>query len=295
MDRPPSQHFLSQAKGLISELAHRLEGGPFGSFSSSIYDTAWVAMIGKPEDRSTLLFPQCFHFLLQAQNEEGGWASYVSDVDGILNTLAALLALKNYQKSGFSSDLLNDFETRIAKADCYARTLLKEWDVASTDHIAFEILAPSLLQMLEVDSERFDFPGRQALFALNSSKLSKFSPELIYGKRETTLVHSLEAFVGIIDFDRVGHHLDEWGSMMASPSSTAAFLIHSSEWSESAERYLQNVVASGQGIDKGGVPTFFPSSIFEVAWVSQASPSIVILITKSKIDCIHHFQSCGHV
>ena len=291
----PSQHFLSQGEGLISDLAHRLEAGPFGSFSSSIYDTAWVTMICKPGDHPTWLFPQCYRFLLQAQNAEGGWPSYATDVDGILNTLAALLALKNHQKSPFSSNLPNDLETRIAKADCYVRTLLREWDVASTNHIAFEILVPSLLRLLESDSERFEFPGRQALFALNSSKLSKFSPELLYGKRETTLVHSLEAFVGIIDFDRVGHHLDKWGAMMASPSSTAAFLIYSLEWSEPAERYLQKVVASGQGIDEGGVPTFFPSSVFEVAWVSQASPSITVSLAKGKIDCFYPLQSCRHV
>ena len=282
MKSPYSPNLSSQCKTLICELACRLEGGSFGSFTPSIYDTAWVAMIHKPGGDFTCLFPQCFDHLLRFQNEEGGWAASASVVDGILNTLAALIALKKYQRSNSSFCLPGDLETRISKADRFARTLLTKWDVSSTDHVAFEILVPSLLRILEDDSERFEFPGRQTLFDLNASKLVKFSPELLYGTQTSTLVHSLEAFVGKVDFDKVGHHLNERGSMWASPSSTAAFLIHSSEWNKSAESYLQNVVALGKGINKGGVPTFFPSSIFELAWVSMLSLSIIVREAQDK-------------
>lgn len=268
-----SDVFLPEARAVIKQLACRLEHNlAIGSFSPAIYDTAWLAMVCKGGSDPAWLFPECFNFLLLTQNDDGGWPAYASEVDGILNTMAATIALRKHDSRPELDcpPLPEDIKMRVLKAEEHLRTILLNWNVTSAVHVGFEILVPALLEMLEKGCERFEFPGRQALMALNQSKLSTFRPEVLYGEYKTTLVHSLEAFVGKIDFERVAQHLDERGSMMASPSSTAAYLIHCSEWDESAEEYLRKVVALSSGKGKGGVPSAFPSSIFETAWVRNS-------------------------
>ena len=265
-----SDIFSREAAAVIKQLAYQVEhNASISSFSSSIYDTAWLAMVCKSTSDATWLFPQCFDYLLETQTQGGGWPAYASEMDWILNTMAATIALQMHGRRLDLNDapLRNNITSRVLKAEKYLREKLQGWDVSSTIHVGFEILVPTLLELLEKDSEKFEFPGRQTLMNLNQSKLSRYRPEVLYGDRKTTLLHSLEAFVGKIDFDRVAHHLDQRGSMMASPSATAAYLIYCSKWDESAESYLRNVVALGSGKGSGGVPSAFPTSIFEISWV----------------------------
>jgi hypothetical protein len=267
----PSEIVSYEAKAVIKQLADQLENGKvIGSFSPSVYDTAWLARISTRSSEPAWLFPQCFEYLLQTQEPGGGWPAYASETDDILNTMAATIALKEHQMKPELShgSVPADLSGHILKAEKHLRETLQKWDVSSTMHVGFEILVPSLLELLEKDGEPLDFPGREILMSLNRRKLSKFSPEILYVPQKTTLVHSLEAFVSKIDFDRVAHHLDVRGSMMASPAATAAYLMNRSTWDETAEAYLQNVVMSGSGMGSGGVPSAFPSSTFEMAWVS---------------------------
>ena len=132
-------------------------------------------------------------------------------------------------------------------------------------HVGFEILVPALLTMLENESIYLNFPGRKLLMELNAVKLGGINPEMLY-ETPTMLLHSLEAFIGTLDFDRVGHH-KRFGSMMASPASTAAYLIHSSIWDEESEGYVRRVIFEGKGNGLGGVPSVFPTTIFEMTWV----------------------------
>lgn len=270
----PSGTLLSEAKAVIKQLAYQLEHGEaIGSFSPSVYDTAWLAMIYKGKSDSACLFPECLKYLLETQHQDGGWPAYASEMDGILNTMAATVALKEHKKRSELScgTLPIDITSRILRAEKCLKEKLQNWDVSSTIHVGFEILVPSLLELLERDGGKIEFPRRQMLMALNQCKLSRYNPEILYGERKTTLIHSLEAFVGKIDFDKVAHHLDERGSMMASPSATAAYLMNCSKWDESAEKYLINTVLFGSGNGNGGVPSAFPSAIFETAWVGPSN------------------------
>lgn len=91
---------------------------------------------------------------------------------------------------------------------------------------------------------------------------------VIHEENQTTLLHSFEAMVGILDFDTVKHHRLRNGSMMNSPSLTAAYLMNASTWDDEAENYLRSVMDhSGANKCKGGVPSAFPTPIFELAWV----------------------------
>ena len=109
-----------------------------------------------------------------------------------------------------------------------------------------------------------DFPGNELLQALDQQKLDKFEPESLYTSLKTTLLHSLEVFIGQTDFDKVTHHL-VFGSMIGSSSSTAAYLMNASSWNTNAEAYLHSVSEHGNG----RVPSAFPISVLEYSWVPE--------------------------
>ena len=230
-------------------------------------------MIAKPENEDHhWAFSESFQFLLEEQQLDGGWDGHKNSDDGILNTLAALLAMKRHKKSACIGAPVTDanLHTRLSKAVTYLQRKLQQWDVAASVHVGLEILVPTLLSMLEQEQVVFRFPRKQDLMRLNASKLRHFDTSMLYGNQETTLLHSLEAFVGKIDFHNVQHHKTN-GSLMCSPSSRAAYLMNCSTWDVEAEMYIRNAILHGSGHGNGGVPGVFPSNIFEVTWVSNDS------------------------
>lgn len=228
----------ARARNIIKRLAIDCTKGRQTSYMTpSIYNTAWVSMIVKPTDgRSQWLFPECFQFVLDKQMTHGGWQSYepeqagVTDIsDGIINTIAALLALQTRWTSSFVTGIEKpcDLDKHINKAVLALQSMLQNWDVTSCDYVGFDFIVPAHLQMLQEHGIVFSFPGRRHLMAKQQQKLSKFKPEYLYGETPSTLLYSLEALIGKVDFDRVAHHKNG-GSMMSSPSSTAAYMIHAS-------------------------------------------------------------------
>ncbi len=262
----------AQAAEIVRRLAEAsTTGSPLGVFSVSIYDTAWVSMISKERGGNRhWLFPESFLMILETQSRLGGWEHGVSDVDGIMNSMAALLAIRWHQKHPSYQDcpaLPIDLDQRVSEAVDWLDTALKKWDIEDSDQVGFEVLVPSLLLLLKQENITFQFPASRRLTLLNAAKLSKFDPYILYTGEKSTLLHSLEAFIGIIDFDRVCHHTVE-GSMMASPSSTAAYLIYASRWDDDAEAYLHRACEHGAGLGTGGFPSAYPTTIFETSWVS---------------------------
>ncbi|KID93257.1 Ent-kaurene synthase, fungal, partial [Metarhizium majus ARSEF 297] len=259
----------SKAKNIIKHLVESLNNPYHGSSSMTlaVYDTAWVSMVSKQvtHDGATStrwLFPECFEIVLLNQSGNGGFGVNGAPVDGILSTMAALVSLIKHQNetSVQPTPALNLAE-RIERARLYLDQTLKCWDVHSTVHVGFEIIIPSMLRMLEKGGLHFEFPGREALMILNQRKLDKMEPETLYTSQRSTLLHSLEAFVGVVDFDKLSHFLRN-GSMMNSPASTAAYLMNSTIWNHDAECYLRFITAS----TKGHIPSAFPISVFEISW-----------------------------
>ncbi|KAI0436666.1 Copalyl diphosphate synthase [Xylaria telfairii] len=242
-----------------------------GFMSCVVYDTAWVSLITKPlEDggRKEWLFPQCFAYLLATQSDDGGWGhNGGSQVDGILNTAVSLLSLKRHLAEPLNIPYHYDLERRVEKATSSLRSQLAAWDFQATRHVGFEIILPALLRYLEEEAEAvvFDFHVKDSLETLNSFQLSQFQPERLYGQTKSSYLCSLEAMIGLVDFDKLSQH--KWqGSMMGSPSSTAAYLMHVSSWDDEAEEYLKHVIAHGSGQGSGGVPNVYPSTQFEYSW-----------------------------
>ncbi|OJK02338.1 hypothetical protein ASPACDRAFT_1886662 [Aspergillus aculeatus ATCC 16872] len=255
------------------------------SMTPCIYDTAWLALIIKPEGvfndhrdaaqhlHSQWLFPECFQAVLDSQSTDGGFgSSRASRVDEVMNAMAAVLALSKHAHNPTvtpsSSCSPSDLQERIDRGIRYLHSALSTWDneaVLATDHVGFEILIPCLLDLLKAEGGidlRASFPGHAALMQLNARKMARFHPSMLYSTRKTTLLHSLEAFIGRIDFDAVAHHLTH-GAMLNSPSSTAAYLMHATRWDARAEAYLRFVVEQGVG---AMVPSAFPITMFEISW-----------------------------
>ena len=241
-----------------------------GSMSCSIYDTAWVSTVAKSDSTRTYwLFPECFHYILDTQNDDGGWESYATEVDGILNTAASLYAIKKHATSPYQSHKTYplDLERRIERASVALQSKLEAWDVAASVNVGFEILIPAMLELLKNQGLHFDFSGSTLLQHLHDQKMLKFKPAALYGNLKLTPLHSLEAFIGKIDFDKITHH-KTFGSLMASPSSTAAYLMNRTSWDDEAESYLRRVFATSEGGPNGGFPSAYPSTYFEITWVS---------------------------
>jgi hypothetical protein len=240
----------------------------FSTMSPAAYDTAWVAMTEKTgKDGNTQpLFPEAYEYLKQTQDEDGSWGADTSDADGIVNTLAALLALKRQHLQSEEARADNQHRCRAAEASLHR--MLGRWNIETTDRVGLEVLVPNLLRLLEAEKISFEFPSRKQLMAMNAAKLDQLG-QIITGPEQTTLIHTLEAFVGTLNLDKVKHHKMPNGSMLASPSSTAAYLMNSSVWDDEAEAYLQMVYEKGvEAGHKGGFPSAFPSTVFEISWVS---------------------------
>jgi len=207
------------------------------------------------------VFPESFSYIYEAQASDGKWDGDGSLIDTIVNTLACLLALKVHEASDG-----RDIASRARAAQQYLVGALRQWDVMETERVAYEMIVTSLLKQLEGYGIMFDFPHKDLLYTMYSTKLSKLDWEAIYA-RNSSLLHCMEAFVGTADFDRMPHLLRD-GNFMATPSTTAAYLIHATKWDERAEDYLRHVIKVYAPHGRGVVPNLWPMTFFEIVWVS---------------------------
>ncbi|KAI4199737.1 MAG: hypothetical protein LQ348_001827 [Seirophora lacunosa] len=253
-----------RAQQLCQRLADGVTESNLCSLTDAIYDTAWLAMVSKADGGEVRwLFPESFKFILDQQLPGGGWASYATKAYGILNTLAALLALVKHQNGDQPNESL---QAAIRNAVAYLDAVLQTLDLDGNLSVGFEILVPAMLEMLESQGGvHFALPARGRLLELQATRMEAFRPDLLYYNTVSTLSHSLEALVGKIDFDRIRHR-KIFGSMMASPASTAAYLMNATPWDEEAEMYLRKAVKDGPGKGNGAVPSAFPTPIFEISW-----------------------------
>lgn len=263
------QNLSTQAKALLQRVLGRRDPFyGFGGMSCTVYDTAWVSMVTEMSHGvKQWLFPESFHYIISTQLENGGWEATTSQTDGILNTASSLYSLIKHAREPLQIRQISDDELRerVERAVTALQSQLTEWDVLASSQVGFEVIIPSLLELLENEGYMFEFGDRAELFRLRATKLKYFTPELLYGKSKLSIIHSLESFIGKVDFNKVAHHKVH-GSMMASPSSTAAYLMNISTEDNEAKAYLQHVVNASPNRD-GGVPSAYPSTYFEYTWV----------------------------
>ena len=161
------------------------EAYSYGSMTCSVYDTAWVASISKTVGGcQQWLLPMSFSYILSAQLPDGGWPAHLGSpdtdlVDGLLSTLAALFCLNLHAEKPLQLQC-DDIDIRIKDGSKRLESLLQLWDVGNCDSVGFEILVPSLLELLEEQGLSYEFPGRELLFGIRAQKLSKLTPEVLY-------------------------------------------------------------------------------------------------------------------
>ncbi|KAJ5921344.1 terpenoid cyclases/Protein prenyltransferase [Penicillium verhagenii] len=262
----------------------------FGSFTPSIYDSAWMSMVYKGQDsEQEWMFPQCLQYVLSLQQPDGAWPGFCSPVDGILSTGASLLALLNRRERTSMKDEQSDISQRIERAIDSLHNILRDWDVAKSDQVGFEVIVPSILRLIAQYDVHFTFPGQETLSIMHAKKMQKFHPQILYSDLQTTMLHSLEAFVGVVDFDMLKHHCTVENGVMASPAATSAYLMQIKEWDSCAEDYLNRVVRFA-GDCSGGVPAAFPTCNFELSWTLSTLFLHVGLPNEDQISHLHPLQ-----
>ncbi|KAL8823523.1 MAG: hypothetical protein Q9191_005776 [Dirinaria sp. TL-2023a] len=269
----------TEAVDVLRPLALELEQGyGLGSMTCSIYDTAWVSCISKPSDNGSRqwLFVSSFRSLLDSQSADGGWhwppQRDPEDAAGtILSSLAALFAIKQHVNNPLQLIRLQDeANDRWSRGILYmSESLRGPWRLSGYS-VGFEILVPALLELLETEGAVFAFPGKRELFLRRDSRLSRVLVGQQLDKVPSTLLHSVEALYGDMrfSFDTLRDCLVN-GSLMGSPSATAAFLMRCKEWDGSAEAYLRLTLSNGAGNGSGEVPSAYPSTNFELIWVAS--------------------------
>lgn len=247
---------LELLEDVASDL-HPEQGG--GKVTASAYDTAWVARIRHPDNRTKLAFPQSLGWLLEQQSNDGSWEG--PPPYNLLPTMAALLALISVpEPSARTCQAANHAKSYLQKA-------LVNWNVKDFESSGFEVLAPALLYELENRGITFNFPEKPYLINLHSQKLALTDPKLIYSG-ETSLSHSLEAFGAKLDFTRLKSQQAIGGSYGCSPAATAAVLIYGPTWDSAAAKWLSGLYEHSL-VDgfPGAMPVAYPIDIFECSWV----------------------------
>ncbi|KAJ5963616.1 Terpenoid cyclases/protein prenyltransferase alpha-alpha toroid [Penicillium vulpinum] len=280
-----SSAILTQcARDLVQKVSTemKLEYG-MSSMAPSIYDTAWLAMIEKNTDQGPQwLFPGCFEYLIEHQNEEGGWdpleqatrtVKYPANVwlpDCIIHSLAASLALCWHIRRAMpkGGDVPSDSLARLLRAKKFLDSKLHVWQLDGTTHFGYELLVPVLLRLLRDEGMTFEFPAKEALME-KYQKASDIDISWLYSSPCKIPLFCLEGFLEKLDFSRLQHLVTSAG-IVASPASAASYLIYSPLWSDQCEAYLRHVVSHGQGKGNGAVGGVFPMEIFEPSWVLTA-------------------------
>ncbi|KAI1113357.1 hypothetical protein F5Y14DRAFT_418062 [Nemania sp. NC0429] len=255
-----------QANALLDRLLRpgRLSPGwDFGAVSASVYDMAWLSMVRKPDvpgGNTAWLFPECFQYVLAEQLPTGGWASYGTPVDDILNTATALLSLRMHLKTDSNHQ---DWLARSHKAEAALRQILLDWDIHSADSMGSEIIVISLLRLLEQEGIFMNTPHIDSLRAASDNMPRQVSPLKLHRELSTSH-HFPQAILDYIRHSRDCHWEKTEESLMGSPASTAAYLIDSTSWDDEAEAYLERVISCAGGLGLKGALSTSPATLFEV-------------------------------
>ncbi|KAI0003166.1 hypothetical protein F4779DRAFT_108960 [Xylariaceae sp. FL0662B] len=175
----------------------------------------------------------------------------------------------------------DNWKGRLLKAKTVLSKILATWDVSSSDQVGFELLVINHLSLLRQEGIVIEFSQLGVLQALHDTKLKKLPPSKVY-EAPSTLYHSLEGLIGHINFDRVGRWRQEDGSMLGS-------LMNSSTWDSKAEVYLRKVLKNGSGKGNGGIPSGWPTTIFEITWVVTTLSYVGASIPEPQSSYIREF------
>jgi halimadienyl-diphosphate synthase len=243
----------------LIEAANQLlrEAGP-GRMMNTVYDTAWVAMLGEID---WPLSNAALEWLSLNQLPDGSWGndslSYYHD--RLICTLTAMLALSKRGRRAHDQKQIEYGKSAIERIISGATSKLASDPYGAT--VGFELIVPTLVAEAQaiglIPNQDGRILGRlqqqraKKLGLLSGRKISKF----------LTIAHSCEMVgsdgLNLLDVDNLQ---EENGSIGYSPSATAFFASKVSPGNQRALQYLRNVQSDG------GVPNVAPIDVFETAW-----------------------------
>ncbi|XP_015082595.1 ent-kaur-16-ene synthase, chloroplastic isoform X1 [Solanum pennellii] len=203
-------------KERIRKLFHKVE------FSVSSYDTAWVAMVPSPHSAKVPCFPECLHWVLHNQLEDGSWGLphhqplLLKDV--LSSTLACVLALKRW---GIGEQLISN-GLRFIELNFASAT-----DKDQYSPIGFDVIFPGMLEYaqhlsLKLHLESGVFNELLHKRAIQLTRPYDSSPLEL----NAYLAYVSEGIGELQDWKMVMKYQRKNGSLFNSPSTTAASLIH---------------------------------------------------------------------
>ncbi|KAK4355062.1 hypothetical protein RND71_024033 [Anisodus tanguticus] len=202
-------------KERIRKLFHKVE------FSVSSYDTAWVAMVPSPHSAQVPCFPECLHWVLQNQLEDGSWGlphhQPVLLKDVLSSTLACVLALKRWSiGEELISRGLRFIELNFASAI----------DEDQYSPIGFDVIFPGMLEYAQELSLKLHLESRVFNELLHKRDIElRRSYDSNSLELNAYLAYVSEGMGKLIDWKMVMKYQKKNGSLFNSPSTTAASLI----------------------------------------------------------------------
>ncbi|KAL5726186.1 ent-kaurene synthase [Ranunculus cassubicifolius] len=214
----------------------------------SSYDTAWMAMVPSLESNNMPWFPECVHWILNNQLDDGSWflprRHHLLTKDAMMSTLACLLALKRW---GISSD-------HVRKGTAFIESNFEvTTDKKQLSPIGFDIIFPGMLEY-----------AKDLDFYLN---LTPHVVETMLHKRDFQLQRSnskedkaylayiYEGVMKSYDWHELMKYQRNNGSLFNSPATTAAALTVCGD--VKCYGYLRAVLE----MSGNAVPTVFPNAL----------------------------------
>jgi halimadienyl-diphosphate synthase len=243
-----TNEILARVESILKQL-----GGQYTHSDSVAYDTAWVARLSA--DFRGHGFDEALEWLRRHQHQDGSWGGEVLHYhDRIVSTLSALIALKTV------GDRVED-AIRISAAEAFlwhenGRLMLDANDTSGFPVLALALVNEALSVGLDVPSDLY----RNA--AKIEKKLNSLAPNPEMW-RYTPLMYSFEALRPYAPKDIAINFAEVNGSVAASPSATAAYMLTTQYDTRPSINYIRDVMEH-QG--DGGLTFQQPFNLYEAAW-----------------------------
>nr|QTW97448.1 KSL2 [Artemisia annua] len=258
----PSIMSLDMTKERIRKLFTNVE------LSASSYDTAWVAMVPSPKSPTSPYFPKCLNWLMNNQLNDGSWGLPNFDhpllKDTLSSTLACIVALKRW----------NVGEDQINKGLCFIESnFAVATDKNQQSPFGFDIIFPGMLEYAK--ELNIKLPLKQTDLSLMLHERELQLRRCHSDEREAYLAYVSEGLGNLYDWNMVMKYQMKNGSVLNSPSATAAALVRYQN--TGCLHYLTSL------LDKFGnaVPTVYPLDLYA---------RLSIVDTLERLGIARHFR-----
>ncbi|CAH1447740.1 unnamed protein product [Lactuca virosa] len=234
--------------------------------SVSSYDTAWVAMVPSPNSPDSPCFPDCLNWLMENQLRDGSWGGgllhHHSSLpkDTLASTLACVVALKRW----------NAGEHQINKGLCFIESnFASATDKNQRSPFGFDIIFPGMFEYAKDLNIQFSLHQKDMMSVMLYKRELELTRCYSQG-REAYLAYISEGLGNYYDWKMVMKYQMKNGSVLNSPSATAALLIH--HQNTGCLNYLRSLISKFGNADRLAEITKQPfDDVYAAAQMCNAS------------------------